>query len=310
MRENYAPRSSTTALAGIFSAALLTTICDAGARGNGILSHWRCDETRGAILHDSVGAHDATIAGSPAFVPGVAGGAISFSRATNDVANAGNVLGFAGGADFSVSLWVRFPTGVGADQYLVSKHYTGYPNGWIVFVGVSGGCYGDPSAATFYTANVCGDEVTATTPVYDGQWHHITCTYDGGGTKYIYVDGGLAEASGVANPINDDDGSKFLLGGMSVAGIPTGALDGALDDVQIYGRALSCAEVNYLFLHPGAEVANLADLNADGHVDGSDLALLLGQWGLCGAAPCSADLDCSGSVDAADLAVLLGGWTG
>lgn len=55
------------------------------------------------------------------------------------------------------------------------------------------------------------------------------------------------------------------------------------------------------------------DLNGDGHVDGLDLALLLGQWGGCpvciiGPCPCPADLDASGGVNGLDLAILLGAW--
>ncbi|MFO0828206.1 MAG: M14 family zinc carboxypeptidase [Phycisphaerales bacterium] len=50
----------------------------------------------------------------------------------------------------------------------------------------------------------------------------------------------------------------------------------------------------------------LGDLNGDGVVDASDLALLLGAWGANGGA---ADLDGNGVVDAGDLAILLGAWT-
>ncbi|MFG0257708.1 MAG: M14 family zinc carboxypeptidase [Phycisphaerales bacterium JB043] len=47
-----------------------------------------------------------------------------------------------------------------------------------------------------------------------------------------------------------------------------------------------------------------ADLNDDGVVDGSDLGLLLGNWG----APGSADLNNDGITDGADLGILLGSW--
>lgn len=52
----------------------------------------------------------------------------------------------------------------------------------------------------------------------------------------------------------------------------------------------------------------VGDLNGDGAVDGEDLAVMLGTWGVCGR--CVADLDGSGVVDGADLALLLGQWTG
>ncbi|MFO0873233.1 MAG: hypothetical protein U0575_04595 [Phycisphaerales bacterium] len=47
-----------------------------------------------------------------------------------------------------------------------------------------------------------------------------------------------------------------------------------------------------------------ADLDGNGAVDGADLGLLLGQWGVGG----SGDLDGNGIVDGADLGLLLGAW--
>jgi len=50
------------------------------------------------------------------------------------------------------------------------------------------------------------------------------------------------------------------------------------------------------------------DVNADGSIDGTDLALVLGSWGAC--AGCPEDLNEDGVVDGIDLAFVLGGWTG
>ena len=54
------------------------------------------------------------------------------------------------------------------------------------------------------------------------------------------------------------------------------------------------------------EVPCLGDLNNDAAVDASDLAILLGAWGVGTAA----DLNFDGRTDASDLAVLLGAWGG
>lgn len=51
-----------------------------------------------------------------------------------------------------------------------------------------------------------------------------------------------------------------------------------------------------------------ADLNGDGAVDGSDLAIVLGSWGSC--TGCPADINEDGVVDGSDLALVLGSWTG
>lgn len=51
------------------------------------------------------------------------------------------------------------------------------------------------------------------------------------------------------------------------------------------------------------------DFNADGQIDGIDLAVVLSQWGPCeDGLPCSGDVDRNGSVDAADLSTLLADW--
>jgi hypothetical protein len=47
----------------------------------------------------------------------------------------------------------------------------------------------------------------------------------------------------------------------------------------------------------------VADLDRDGSVIGSDLAILLSSWG-----EAANDLNADGTVDGADLALLLGSW--
>lgn len=49
-----------------------------------------------------------------------------------------------------------------------------------------------------------------------------------------------------------------------------------------------------------------ADVNVDGVVDGTDLAIMLGSWGVCGG--CPSDVTGDGVVDSEDLAILLGSW--
>lgn len=48
-----------------------------------------------------------------------------------------------------------------------------------------------------------------------------------------------------------------------------------------------------------------SDVNGDGYVDGTDLSLILGHWGMDAALY---DLDGSGLIDGADLAIILGAW--
>ncbi|MCA9290751.1 MAG: hypothetical protein KDA25_06460 [Phycisphaerales bacterium] len=54
------------------------------------------------------------------------------------------------------------------------------------------------------------------------------------------------------------------------------------------------------------ECEAIGDLDGDGSVGATDLAILLGGWGSC--RNCPADLDGDGAIGPADLAILLGNW--
>ena len=52
----------------------------------------------------------------------------------------------------------------------------------------------------------------------------------------------------------------------------------------------------------------LGDLNDDGLVNGADLGLILGAWGICTTPDCQGDLNGDGKVNGADLGLILGAW--
>ena len=81
-------------------------------------------------------------------------------------------------------------------------------------------------------------------------------------------------------------------------------LNGVWDDEDIAsGTSLDCNE-NAV---PDTCETTTADFNADGMINASDLALLLGNWGACDGC-CPTDLNQNATTDAADLALLLGSW--
>jgi hypothetical protein len=81
--------------------------------------------------------------------------------------------------------------------------------------------------------------------VYDGQWHHVVGTYDGAMVR-LYVDG---TEIGEGTPASFDIGYDMQESNDLFVGSYNGAygFNGLIDDVTIYNRALSAAEVRARF---------------------------------------------------------------
>lgn len=166
-----------------------------------------------------------------------------------DYINAGNLL--TGLSDFTLAAWVKVSDytngsymGIFGQQPL---NYPYSPDLWVFYTG---------SSAAFGTAGFWNDgsfvdsRVQRTLPL--DTWHFITQTYDGTALRQ-YDNGQLvsslaAAGKSVGNPYD------FLIG--RVAAYP-GALQitdfaGSLDDVLIYNRALSAAEISQLAAATGS----------------------------------------------------------
>ena len=87
------------------------------------LAHWTFDETGGSIAHDSAGSYNGVLSANGAsFVTnGIAGNAISITKAQNGFVNMGSVLGLESG-DFPAMAWVKMTAGdTTQDSLIVSK---------------------------------------------------------------------------------------------------------------------------------------------------------------------------------------------
>lgn len=179
-----------------------------------------------------------------------------------------------------------------------------------------------------------------------GAWHHGHVTPDGAGTFDVTIElptvelgggptsmvfaspknPGFADAYGIGSDIGyllvakwsagrvdcyyvDEQGDPVLASELPFLDDMDGAVGMAFDPVSgdllvsTFSLATHIVRVSG-FLPPAPPCT--ADLGGDGGVDGADLGVLLGAWGVPGASP--ADLDGSGLVDGADLGILLGAW--
>ena len=83
--------------------------------------------------------------------------------------------------------------------------------------------------------------------------------------------------------------------------------DGDYDSMTACGPATYGEVEDYTLdiREPTVELC-VGDINEDGKVDGADLGVLIGSWGVC--AGCPADFNGDNTVNGADLGVMIGAW--
>ncbi|MDB5301190.1 MAG: repeat-containing protein, partial [Phycisphaerales bacterium] len=221
------------------------------------------DEGSGTAAVDSVGGNNGTLVGSPlpAWVtPGRVGSAnLSFSgngvNYTNGLSsvNLQNDLSPILGSTSSLTAWIK-TTQIGnsdgstwQDPAITGVEQNGGGNdirwGFLDTTGHIGIAPGDGATAR------------STSPINDGQWHHVAFTRDAvTGVIKVYVDGVLS-ATATGDPGNKT--SQFFSIGSNTNVASDGVtrngavyFNGQLDDVRIYNQVLDPAEVNALALPP------------------------------------------------------------
>lgn len=215
-----------------------------GAAGE--VSRYRAD---GNAL-DAVGDNHGTIHRDVTFVQGRVGQAFDFDGA-GDYVDLGNDASLNLPGSMSVSLWVRLET-LDHYKYLFADFN---PGGGTSQGALGVGNYGVPGAPAggnwpfWFQAYTDGthDFLFGTTPIELGEWYHLSIVRDDAAKIVrLYVNGveeGMISYAGkTVVPLQ----SGKLLGG-SGTNFPADFMDGQLDEVSVFNRALSAAEVQARF---------------------------------------------------------------
>ncbi|MGQ9680720.1 MAG: InlB B-repeat-containing protein [Candidatus Bathyarchaeia archaeon] len=202
----------------------------------------------GVTLDYSGYNNNGVVNGSTWIQDGVIGGAFSFDG--NDyirVQENGNTLGGDGSwSEISVEFWIKATGDTGTETVLL-KHDELYSMG-----GYGGSSYGvgyriDYRSYTtgymvyWYIYNSTAS-VSLNSQVNEGagQWHHIVATYQSGVGLKLYTDGLLRATLAATGNINATLDGLLDIGGLGSA---SGDFIGQIDEVRIYPKALSAAQV-------------------------------------------------------------------
>ncbi len=191
--------------------------------------HYPFDETSGMIATDASGnGYDGTLNGNPAWVSGATGNALAFDGNHDYVATGQSLLNDL--TAFTIACWIKGNLAQGNRSGLIGQ------NDCIE--------YGVSSGDNIQIWSAASGAVNLAWP-YDAEadWHHITAIGDGTSVT-LYLDGRAAVSGG--SPIQDTYGASDFpvnIGGGGIFDATENWFIGQIDDVRIYRRALSAAEV-------------------------------------------------------------------
>jgi regulation of enolase protein 1 (concanavalin A-like superfamily) len=230
----YRVRATNSAGSSSYSNVASVTTLSGGAT-SGLVGFWKLDEGSGISVADSSGNNDTgTINGEVTWITGQAGygTALSFHGQGLAISNVtipdAPQLRFLASQSFTVSVWASAQTtGTSWASILLKSRDQSFYYGLVV----------DPNNRWAFAGankNVEGSIITS-------GWHLLTGVQDGAaGTRTFYVDG-IQVGTGLAQ---DASGTGVLW--LANAASVSQPFNGAIDDVRIYNRALSSAEVQTL----------------------------------------------------------------
>lgn len=180
---------------------------------------------------DEAGDHDGTVAGGAAF----ADRGLSLDGSTGYVDLGAPILNTA--SDYTAAAWVKLDQADGAFQTVISQDG---PSNSDFFLQYSG-------ADQRWAMSFAGVRALGPAKPEVGRWYHVVGVRDSvKGELRLYVDGRLAGSQSACLPQGTPTGNT-VIGRGKFGGNPVDYLDGTVDQVHLYDRALSATEIKDLY---------------------------------------------------------------
>ena len=204
---------------------------------SGLIAYYTMDNISGATLIDQVGNYNGTITGAVQTV-GKFGQALLFNG-SSDFVDCGSLVGSTLVGDFTISLWVK--TSEPDDGVYLAK-YNSAPSFFEIGRATVGSC--------FYVRhpNLDGTDVllkdSATTESYGSNFVNVVMLRSGSTTSIIVNN--ATKAATTTTRSTASSGHNLQFGARSFPGAREFG-QGAIDQIRIYNRALSTAEIAQLY---------------------------------------------------------------
>jgi hypothetical protein len=222
------------------------------SNASGIVGCWKLDETSGTTTaKDSSGnGNDGTLYGTPTWSTGLINGAIVLDG-SNDYVDLGDdsSLNFGDSEPFTITAWIKTTDDYGLIVSLRNPDLDGADIDFAVG-DAGGGCSGSGKAVILVRQDSGGEWacVISGSPVNDDKWHHVAVVRTGN-TVELFVDGvsqgtdSGAESGGAITTNVRAIGCEVY---WDCGGDEGCSFAGTIDDMRIYNRNLTAAEIAQL----------------------------------------------------------------
>ena len=213
----------------------LFSLAATGIADDSLVLYFTFDEGSGDDVIDvSDYINNGVLVGDPEWVAGKFGTALAFDGVGDSVEiPSSDSLNATDG--ITMSMWVKAPAGGGIKQAGIEK------GGWEVGEYSIYPVYEGGTVIQFFDLPpACGDAGVRGPSLQDDQWHYFVGTWDGELIS-LYIDGKLASSGACDGSLMESAGAVHI-GSRLAAG--DRFLTGAVDEVRIYNRGLSEAEIN------------------------------------------------------------------
>lgn len=210
---------------------------------SGLVAWWPADGN----ATDVIGNSNGTLQGDTTYAPGEVGQAFSFDGDGDfiEIDEQAN-LDFGAG-DFTIEAWVKFNS-LATDQTLFGKHVLGASNpAYFLEFNVPG------SLRLMVFESVANkNDLSAPVTLVVGQWYHVAGVREGN-TNRLYLNGSFIGSQISGSNVNTGTGGTARIGRHPHGdfGI-TRFVDGYIDELSLYNRALTDAEIAAIFNAGGA----------------------------------------------------------
>ena len=216
------------------------------------VAYWRAEDNGN---DSSPNSNTLTLQGGAGYAAGKYGQALDLELSTSDFAEANDSASLSFVGDFSISCWInleQLASTIGAFVTMVSKHSnTDNQRTWIFNIRNAL----DRPHLIFWSngAGASLSRFESTTPIVSGDlgnWVHMVVTVDVSvPSAKFYIDGDLKTTNTITTNATSmsNTTSKVHVGATISAGTESAFLDGLMDDVAIWDKIISQADVDSLF---------------------------------------------------------------